>query len=1172
MLFRNILALVALTLISMTVPSVVIADVTIVPQGICLVQEGEDPIETTFTLTNSGEDEVGFFIRLRPEMWGEDGNRNPRRDARGGPDEMEYEWRDNDEDDGLAFQWIDITEFDNVVEVEDLQDDSYHGMFDLGFEFEYYGEVYEEIGLHTNGWASLVNANQIGFFYPHWCQNDLPHANGDPQPPPTLLAVNYQDLNPAVSGDIFFWTNEQDMAVITWQDVSHFVDNQGNQDLWTFQIILTANGLIKYQYESIGVYDNNDMLIGLQNEGQDLGFTVARQNFEYLEEERTVAFGQPSAWVSWLTYDPVEGAIDANGEVEITVTVDTEDLEAGVYFATVIVNLGDQDADLVTFPVVVSVDSPTGSIEGMVIDPATDQAIPDAIIRFSPSDIVRISDEDGAFELPNLPVGSYDISCASGEFFDTVIEGVEVREGEAAEVIFELFHARCLIDRESIEVDVEPDFETTVQFEISNDGNAPLTWRAERHLLGDADADPWELRERIEVADIVNDPYLNGVVYIDGLYYVSGGNDRQDDNFIYVINENGEEVERFNQFAQSRFGMRDLDWDGELIWGADADVVYGFTTAGDLVVQFEAEVNPARAIAWDSEQNLLWVASESTDIFGYDREGNLQAVIEKQDNTAVQGLSYYPEDPDGFNLYIFSRSGGDEDSDTRVFKLNTDDGEIRFVVDLGLDDRAGGLHITNQFDIYSWVFVGMLENAGRTPDAVCVWQIDVRVGWMEIEPIEGVLEVDENQELELTLSAAGLPVAEFEGEIVFIHNGLGGETHLPVTMNITDGPVQTVRQLNLNFGWNLVSLNVEPDLEDVTELTAALVADDNLIMMKNGAGEFYVPSLDFNNIPGWFVDEGYRMKLARNARLRVDGMSVNADDPIQLDEGWNLVSYYPRRSVDAVLALSALVETEHLTIAKDGSGHFYVPEFGFTNMGTMSEGSGYQLMVDADVELVYVQEPPEGAPVVNRTIYRQIASTNRHEVKTGENMSLLVLADKELSEEIEVFANGLQVGSGTVENGYAGIAVWGDDPTTEAVDGAVMDEMLEIKVRQGDRYQSAQYKSVKGESKYTTDGFWVIQLESPDLSSAVQSYELLSAYPNPFNSQTAIHYSVPTSGAIKLQLYDVNGRLVNTIYDGQKEVGSHTAKLDGKSLVSGLYIVRLDMNGSHSSKKVLLLK
>ncbi len=61
-----------------------------------------------------------------------------------------------------------------------------------------------------------------------------------------------------------------------------------------------------------------------------------------------------------------------------------------------------------------------------------------------------------------------------------------------------------------------------------------------------------------------------------------------------------------------------------------------------------------------------------------------------------------------------------------------------------------------------------------------------------------------------------------------------------------------------------------------------------------------------------------------------------------------MVSYLPRVAVDAVDALSGIVED--LEIAKDGWGNFYIPSWDFSNMGLMREGSGYLLKVDGDVQ------------------------------------------------------------------------------------------------------------------------------------------------------------------------------------------------------------------------------
>jgi len=167
----------------------VTAQVTVTPLGFAAaLPDGEEPVGPII-ISNNNEQEVTFSLSIGNNEWENDGRLlGPRRDERGGPDDMTYEWRDNEEDDCPAYDWIDITEFEDVIEIENVEDDSYHGMFDLGFDFPYYGEEYDEIGMHSNGFASLIRAEGIGFFYPAW---RIPGDEGDPSPPPTMLAVNY---------------------------------------------------------------------------------------------------------------------------------------------------------------------------------------------------------------------------------------------------------------------------------------------------------------------------------------------------------------------------------------------------------------------------------------------------------------------------------------------------------------------------------------------------------------------------------------------------------------------------------------------------------------------------------------------------------------------------------------------------------------------------------------------------------------------------------------------------------------------------------------------------------------------------------------------------------------------------------------------------------------------
>jgi hypothetical protein len=87
----------------------------------------------------------------------------------------------------------------------------------------------------------------------------------------------------------------------------------------------------------------------------------------------------------------------------------------------------------------------------------------------------------------------------------------------------------------------------------------------------------------------------------------------------------------------------------------------------------------------------------------------------------------------------------------------------------------------------------------------------------------------------------------------------------------------------------------------------------------------------------------------------------------------------------------------------------------------------------------------------------------------------------------------------------------------------------------------------------------------------------LRAYPNPFNPQTTIHYSIPQSGAARLRLYDVSGRHIRTLFERWTTAGEHATRWDGRDnagriVASGVYFVRLESAGSVLTNRIVLLK
>lgn len=91
------------------------------------------------------------------------------------------------------------------------------------------------------------------------------------------------------------------------------------------------------------------------------------------------------------------------------------------------------------------------------------------------------------------------------------------------------------------------------------------------------------------------------------------------------------------------------------------------------------------------------------------------------------------------------------------------------------------------------------------------------------------------------------------------------------------------------------------------------------------------------------------------------------------------------------------------------------------------------------------------------------------------------------------------------------------------------------------------------------------------------AFELSQNYPNPFNPSTVIKYQVPQNSYVKLAIYDISGRVIKTLVNGQQEAGYYSINWDGNTeagskVASGMYIYRIEAGSFTSVKKMLLMK
>jgi hypothetical protein len=86
------------------------------------------------------------------------------------------------------------------------------------------------------------------------------------------------------------------------------------------------------------------------------------------------------------------------------------------------------------------------------------------------------------------------------------------------------------------------------------------------------------------------------------------------------------------------------------------------------------------------------------------------------------------------------------------------------------------------------------------------------------------------------------------------------------------------------------------------------------------------------------------------------------------------------------------------------------------------------------------------------------------------------------------------------------------------------------------------------------------------------TFRLDQNYPNPFNPSTIINFSIPSAGKVVMKIYNVIGRQVAVLVNGNFEKGNYSVEFNGAGLPSGVYFYKLESGTYSDIKKLILMK
>ena len=415
-----------------------------------------------------------------------------------------------------------------------------------------------------------------------------------------------------------------------------------------------------------------------------------------------------------------------------------------------------------------------------------------------------------------------------------------------------------------------------------------------------------------------------------------------------------------------------------------------------------------------------------------------------------------------------------------------------------------------------------------------------------------------------------------------------------------------VQILALRAGWSLVSSYIAPASAVLDDMFTGMATD--MVILKNGQGRSYIPSVPVNSIGLWVSSEGYLLKMAAARSLTLHGVKMAPEStPLSLPSGWSIMAYLRESELAITSALGGVASD--IVLVKDQNGKTYLPSLGVNSIGTMKPGQGYQVKMASAHVLNYpasTASPP--AQILARAPLSQTQSVKDGTLppwvssNTGVSHSIILPLSATPTIDGAALSSGDYVGvfydsSGTPS--CAGFEAWtgvgtivvtayGDDPTTSARDGLVQGETFRWKLwlhsdgRIVDAHASYMPTGslggvVSDSGAYTANGISGLASLAGSLTSVREralpkDIALRQHYPNPFNPSTVIRFELPRESYVSLRVYNPLGQEIRTLVDGARSAGVYEVRFDAAGLPSGMYIYRMKAGEFIQTKRLMLLR
>ncbi|MEA3445304.1 MAG: T9SS type A sorting domain-containing protein, partial [Bacteroidota bacterium] len=382
------------------------------------------------------------------------------------------------------------------------------------------------------------------------------------------------------------------------------------------------------------------------------------------------------------------------------------------------------------------------------------------------------------------------------------------------------------------------------------------------------------------------------------------------------------------------------------------------------------------------------------------------------------------------------------------------------------------------------------------------------------------------------------------------------------------------------------------EADDPTVANIFSEIENDLQIVKNGAGQVYMPQHSVDLIGSIAIGEAYHLKMiaSDSVALIIVGDTVDAANTIlNLPATWSYLGYLHDTPQDVTDMMSDI--SSDIYILKDGAGQAYIPQWSVNNIGNMQPGMGYQIKLTSAHTFTYPAENNSKSLVpvylADNTEY------NAWHTITGNNMTLIIpnyaWADKPMQgDKVKVYdENGVLVGSGLYRDNNMAITIWGDDIHSEGTSGMISKEKFTIvllRTGEADDFENqtgffAEEEMLEVENWIAGDDYFETnkvsiagKIKNTSFINNQTSIILYQNVPNPFSIKTNICFYLPEDANVQISLYNIVGELQEQLVSKEFNKGKHTIEFLSKNYASGTYLYKFTAGNFTATKQLNIMK